>query len=383
MSSNLHAASSQWANRPADERFWALSDMRAACTVARNNSVGAVAPMSSLSATVIGDEVGLVGTSNVPAKFTNYAFGQFCANVGAPATYLRSLPAQVATDCLNVGLARKADTSDRHLLFHKNGGLTLRASLSDVYDRVWDDDVCQMLEGLDGWRTPAGLYSGHGESRIATPEDILPGQINIGAGSKIGPAGLYASDHDLFAFLVAPDRVIKGGSGGGSLMRGIFVRNSEVGDSSLSMTFFLMDAVCGNHIVWGATGVHELKVRHAGRNTARKAFHGFETELRKYRDGAAEEEAGIEAAKKYVLGVSKEECLNAILKYAKGHSLELSKERVSSALDCAEEHETWYGNPRTVWAAVAGLTHTSQRTGFADDRAKIDKAAGKLMNMAF
>ena len=49
------------------------------------------------------------------------------------------------------------------------------------------------------------------------------------------PSGLYASDHDMFAFLVAPDRVISDG-GGGSLMRGIFVRNSEVGDAALSVT---------------------------------------------------------------------------------------------------------------------------------------------------
>jgi hypothetical protein len=198
----------------------------------------------------------------------------------------------------------------------------------------------------------------------------------------IGPAGLYASDHDMFAFLVAPDRVIDDGSGG-SLMRGVFVRNSEVGDASLSMTFFLMQAVCGNHIVWNATGIHEINVRHIGSGTLRKAFRGFEANLRTYHDSASVEENGIKAARSLVLGNTKEEVLDALCKYAKGHSIPIARPRFTEAYETAEEHEAWYGAPNTLWAAVAGLTYNSQKTGFADDRTGIDKAAGKLMQMAF
>ena len=57
MSTNLHAASSQWANRPADERFWTLRDMRMACEVARANSIGA--RLRVLSRTALGTEVEL------------------------------------------------------------------------------------------------------------------------------------------------------------------------------------------------------------------------------------------------------------------------------------------------------------------------------------
>lgn len=383
--SELMSAHSQWAHRPADERFWTLAEMTAACAASRAGCRSASVPFRRLEATLdSASRVALTGPGGNPASFTNYAFGQFCASIGAPAAYLRQLPPETAAQCLNIGIRKHADGSDRELLLHQNGHLTLRASLSSRYDRVWDDDVCTMLQGLTGWRPPAGLAVGEhmGASREATADDILPGQINIRPGCKIAPSGLYASDHDMFAFLVAPDRVISDGAGG-SLMRGIFVRNSEVGDSSLSVTFFLMQAVCGNHIVWNATGVHEIKVRHLGAGTMRRAFRGFEAELRRYHDAAPEEERGIIAARNLVLGTSKEECLSAILKYAKTHSLALSKPKVSDALDVAERHVDWYGNPRTLWAAVAGLTHASQSTGFADDRTETDKVAGKLLRMAF
>jgi hypothetical protein len=387
MSANLMAASSQWAKRPADERFWNLSDMRQSCESSRDGSAVATVPFAKLSAVGVGEDVCLVGPEGRPAHFTHYAFGQLAASAGAPAGYLRELPASVAAQALTASIERaaKLERSDRSILFHKNGQLTARAILSDRYDRVWDADVVEMLEKLHGWRTPAGRTPPgyEGPTRIATADDILPGQINLREGSEIAPSGLYASDHDMFAFMVAPDRVVSDGAGG-SLMRGIFVRNSEVGDAALSVTFFLMQAVCGNHIVWNATGVHEIRVRHIGEGTMARAFRGFEAELRRYHDAAPEEEAKIVAARNMVLGNSKDEVLSAILSYAKTHSLPiLSKGRVAEALTVAEEHTDWYGNPRALWGVVAGLTQASQRTGFADDRSAVDKAAGKLLEMAF
>jgi hypothetical protein len=383
MSNNLHAASSEWASRPADERFWTMGEMRAACESIRAGCGTARVPMQSLQARAEGDALVLVGSKDRPAALTHYAFGQLAVTVGAPAAYLRELPVNVAADCLNAGIV-KADKSDRDLLFHKNGRLTLRACLSDKYERVWDADVCRYFEKLtdQGWRNPAGRApAGYkGITRAATSEDILPGQINISVGDAIAPAGLYASDHDMFAFLVAPDRVIDDGTGG-TLMRGIFVRNSEVGDASLSVTFFLMQAVCGNHIVWGAKGVHEIRVRHVGSAPLTRALRGFETELRRYLDSAPEEQRMIAAARKLVLGNTKDEVLDAIVKYARGHSLPISRKRADEAYEVCARHEDWYGSPRTLWGQVAGLTHASQASGYADDRAAADRSAGGLLGM--
>jgi hypothetical protein len=387
MSNNLHAASSQWAARPADERFWTLPEMKQACEASRNGSSVARVKFGALKAIDVEGQLLITGPNGGGAHLTHYAFGQLAGAVGAPAGYLRELPPATAAACLNVGLSAKSEANalDRDLLFHTNGQRTLRACLSERYERVWDADVCRYLEGLtnEGWRNPAGRTPpGYkGPTRAATAADILPGQIWLNEGSQIAPSGLYASDHDMFAFLVAPDRVI--GSGTDTMMRGVFVRNSEVGDSSLVFTFFLMQAVCGNHIVWGASGVHEVRVRHTGTAPMRRALREFEGELRRYRDGAAEEEAGIIAAKKLLLGSKKEEVLDALVKYTKTHSIPLSRSRLAEGYDTAADHSDWYGNPNTLWANVAGLTHASQQIGFADDRATVDRAAGKLMAMAF
>lgn len=382
----LMAASRQWAERPADERFWTLEAMATKCNAVRKGCAVASVEVPSLRAVVAGDDVAIVGKTERPAHLTHHTFGQLAGIAGAPGSYLRTLPSDLAAACINRGLAvHGGGVAARNILFHANGKLTARAILSEQYDRVWDGEVCAALTRLEGWRAPAGRTPPgyRGESKIATADDILPGQINITPGCPIAPSGLYASDHDMFAFLVAPDRVISDGAGG-ALMRGVFVRNSEVGDAALSFTFFLMQAVCGNHIVWNATGVHEIRVRHVGSDTFGRAMRQFSAELRRYHDAAGEEERGIIAARKLVLGASKDEVLDALVKYAKTHSLHtLSRKRLDDAYETARRHEDWYGNPRSLWGMVAGVTHASQATAYTDDRAAIDRDAGKLMSMAF
>jgi hypothetical protein len=394
----LYAASSQWANRPADQRFWTLQDMRAACEQARAGSSELMIAPQDLTAKAHDGEMYLLKpvmrkdgtTGTAGCRMTHHAFGAVSRLAGAPGSYLRELPPDLAAQCLNAGIQRREDKAvARNWLMHKNGGFTLRAVLTSKYDRVWDADVCEALEGLRGWRNPAGRMPTHDAAmraiaRPATAADILPGQINISEGEMIVPSGLYASDHDMFAFLVAPDRTIDDGSGK-PLMRGVFVRNSEVGEASLSMTFFLMQAVCGNHIVWNATGVRENSLRHIGRSgsTLAKASRQFHATLRTYHDAAAGEEAKIKAARNLVLGANKQEVLEALIKYAKSFGLlPLTKPVLETALTIAEEHESWYGNPRSLWGAVAGITHGSQGGGFADARNEVDRAAGKLLAMA-
>jgi hypothetical protein len=143
-----------------------------------------------------------------------------------------------------------------------------------------------------------------------------------------------------------------------------------------------MQAVCGNHIVWSASDVHEIRVRHVGSSPGRRAFREFEGALRRYHDGAPEEERMIIAAKIVKLGESKDEVLKALVKYCKGHSIPLSEKRLTEGYAVAESNTSWYGDPRTLWANVAGLTQASQLLGYADDRAGIDRAAGRLLEMA-
>jgi hypothetical protein len=377
-------------NRPADERFWNLQDMHNACLVAKEGSAEALVSLTHLHTEEKDNRVVLLGKSGAAAQFTHYAFGQLCQTIGAPASYLRKKDPKVVASCLNEDIQRAARNealTDRNILFWKNGDLIARAITSERYDRVWDSDICHALKQLtdNGWRVPAGrMPPGYdGPTKTATTEDILPGQINIHEGNKIAPSGLYASDHDMFAFLVAPDRVLSDGNGG-TLMRGVFISNSEVGDGALALKFFLMQAVCGNHIVWNATGVHEINVRHIGKDTFHRAFGNFRATLKRYHDAAPEEESKILAARNCILGQTKSEVLDAVMKYAKTHSLQvIGRKLAEEAYNLADAHTDWYGSPRSVWGMTAGFTQLSQTTGYTDERHQLDKAAGKILEMAF
>jgi hypothetical protein len=104
----LFKASAQWANRPADERFEDLQSLynatKAYADVAKEKDV----PFSTIRTEAVDGDVQLVGKANVPAKLTHWAFGQLSRFVGAPADYLRTLPATLATQNLNHGLAQRA-----------------------------------------------------------------------------------------------------------------------------------------------------------------------------------------------------------------------------------------------------------------------------------
>ena len=69
MSTQLHAASSQWATRPADERFWNLRDMRIACESSRAGSAVARRKFGELrAARRVGREIAFVGQPVLQAK---------------------------------------------------------------------------------------------------------------------------------------------------------------------------------------------------------------------------------------------------------------------------------------------------------------------------
>jgi hypothetical protein len=117
----LFKASNQWANRPDDERFSTLDELHQAVSTYRTSAAQATVPFASLRTEARDGEVMLVGKESQPARLTNWSFGQLAGAVGAPASYLRTLPATLAAQNLNCGLARTEDRTDRQILFHRNG----------------------------------------------------------------------------------------------------------------------------------------------------------------------------------------------------------------------------------------------------------------------
>jgi hypothetical protein len=130
----------------------------------------------------------------------------------------------------------------------------------------------------------------------------------------IAPAGLYASDRDMFVFMVNERNPIEDGRGN-RLSRGFFCWNSEVGDKSFGLMMFLYAHVCGNHIVWGADDVREVRIRHVG-SANRRAWWEFRRTLSEAVECSAEEEEGrIRAAQSYRIAATKYELLDTIFKF--------------------------------------------------------------------
>lgn len=359
--SELMHASRQWASRPADERFSSLEAIHDATTKYRAISQEATVDLAALRIETkeIGGTVEPVvkGPEGGSAEFTHYSFGQFARLLSAPADYLRSLPAPLVAANMNHSLAT-TERQNMNLLFAKNGGLRLRASVSEKYTRIWNSDITSRLLRL---------------TRQSPEWQPAPAAFD-------GSRGLYASDEDMFCFLVDNDRRIFEQDKNGGLGRGFFVWNSEVGSASFGIMTFLYQYVCGNHIVWGASGVSELRIKHVG-NADDRAFAQLGGELRRYADSSAkDEEAKIVATQKMILGNNKDEVLDRVF----GLKIpDLSRKVIGEAYDRAETRVDWYGNPRSVWGLTSGLTEIARDLPNANDRTKLDRAAGKVMKIAF
>lgn len=352
----LFKANKQWSTRPADERFPSLEALYDATKSYAGTAVERGANVAEMRTEAIDGDVQLVGRQNVPAKLTHWAFGQLSARIGAPANYLRELPATLACQNLNHGLAGYADKHDRaNLLFHANGGLLLRAFTSDKYARIWNWEVAERLLGLqaNGWE-PA-------MPDIRTSADDFP--------------ALYASDHDMFAFVRNQSARISEPGSPDSLQRGVIVENSEVGASALKLTRFLYREMCGNHIIWGASQVREISVRHVG--NARSKWQLYQYELKRYAESSvSDEEAKIASAKTRVIASTKEGVLDKLFGI---RSLGLSRKALEAGYDAVNVAQD--GPRETVWGMVNGLTRYSQSTPYADVRTDIDRAAGKLLEI--
>lgn len=382
----LFKASRQWAERPDDERFSSLAELDEACRGYRVVAAEARPSWRELHTSPEGPEVVVSGSNGTPARLTHWAFGQLAARAGAPAGYLRELPSHLASDCINEGLQARASDDKALLMFHRdNGGLIMRAVTSTDYRRIWNSEVTNRLLDLprDGWRVPPARPAREGQTGIrpATADDVLGAGafgLSITVGAPIAPAGLYASDHDLFVFLVNESRQIADGEG--SLSRGFFLWNSEVGAASFGVMSFLYRHVCGNHIVWGAKDVKELRIRHVGQAIG-KAFNALRVDLVRYADRSASDDAAlIERAKTYELGKTPEEVLDRLFRL---RIPALTQGVADRAYKSTEKNYPADGNPRTAWGIVNGITRLSQDSRYADSRVELDKAAGKVLQVAF
>lgn len=351
----LFHAHEQWKTRPADERFTSLQDLytatKAYADVARE--VRGI-QVNTLRAEAVDGEVKLGGRKGAElATLTHWSFGQVCERAQVPASYARKLPATLAVQNLNHGLAHLAQEGQTaSMLVHVNGSLLVRAINGDDYARIWNWEIAERLLQLQ----PKGWDVARPDIRIQ--DDKLP---------------LYASDHDLFAFLRHDQKTLKEGSKGETLWRGVIVTNNEVGGGKLRILRFLYREMCGNHIIWNAEGVEELALRHVG--NIRDRIQGWDVALTKYAESSAsDDEAQIAQMMSKRIAGTKEEVLDTLF----GLRIDgLTRKALTAGYDAV--HEEQDGDPLTVWGMVQGLTRYSQTIPYADERTKVDMAAGRVL----
>jgi hypothetical protein len=177
----------------------------------------------------------------------------------------------------------------------------------------------------------------------------------------------------MFAFIRNESARVSEPGNPDSLQRGVIVENSEVGASALKLTRFLYREMCGNHIIWGASNVLEISVRHVGNASAR--WSQYMAQIRRYvNESATLEEARIIEAKSKLIAATKDEVLDALFGV---RSLGLSRKTLDAGYDAVNRAQD--GDPRSVWGLVQGLTRYSQTIPFADQRTAIDRAAGRIL----
>ena len=391
MVTNLLTASNQWQNRPADERFVTLIDLKNAVQDRKNVSFEGIVETQNLKVVptpVLGSDRGQDSISldfvvsaqsndydNRNLDMTHWAFGQISNLAGAPASYLRTLSPELVSQNLNHTLPKTRETAK--LLLTVNGRTKVRAFTSESYGRIWDIDVVNAVERLcernPNWHNPPA-YKRNTNRPIPDTDrgtELVPVQTGMEnlVLSEVEAAGLYASDRDIFMFLVDEDHRIEVGNE--SLSRGFFVWNSEVGKSSFGLMTFLYRYVCGNHIVWGAQEVREIRIRHS-LNAPSKAFSEIMPVLNRYVESSASyEEQTIRKAIECHPANDKEGVINWLQK--NGFTRVVSERAYEYAV-------TEEGNGTSLWNIVQGLSAMARDRKHVDARVDLERQAGKLLN---
>ncbi len=360
-SNTLFQASHQWASRPDDERFVSLPAMMEQAQRHKQNSTARVVSSRAIEARPIENDpraLVAVGPNGVPVNFTHWSFGQLAQLAGAPAAYMRDLPGELAADCLNYGLkSRKVE--DVGVMLYRNGETQLRAVTGPNYGRVWNTQVI------------SALLERFGDG--VTGDFKVPGEFGKDVPITKANTTLYASDRDMFVFLADEKHRIEipGRRDGqtGSLARGFFVWNSEVGKTSLGIGTFLFDYVCCNRIVWGAQQYAEVRINHTSKAPDRWIEEAVPA-IRAYADSSAQTiTLAIEHARKARI--------DDVDKFLTGRFTRTKASAIKAA------HMNDEGRPiETLWDAATAVTAYARGVSYQDERIELEREGGRILDLA-
>jgi hypothetical protein len=369
---NVGRVSSEWFNRPSDERFLSLGSLHERVCARAESASTCIVESRQIRVQAQSDNAErlqlLAPGTDAPVAPTHWSFGQLCSLVGAPAGYLRELPAALAGINLQHGLVAHRGEQVKLLETH-DGRMELRAVTGPDYGRIWDHELVEAVMRFAGdgvgdtrWKVPGVL---DWRSMVYNPH------VDVSAETTT----LYASDRDVFLFLVDDTHPIEAGrlpDGSPDLyFRGFYCWNSEVGAKTLGIATFYLRAVCMNRNLWGVENFEEITIRHS-----KFAGHRFASQaapaLSQFADSSPKDFVeGIQAARARIVA-RKDEDRETFLR-GQGFSKADTQKIVATVL--AEEGRP----PASIYDFVQGITAVARTRTTQDARLELEGKARRLL----
>lgn len=340
------------ATRPADETHWDWQSAESRALREEQSSVTWDVVLEPDAVAVTPD--GVITLDGIHVGYDG--FGAVCDAAGAPRGYLANLPVDTAVACLKHGLAGRDPLAK--VAYSIDGDML--ALTSQRYSREGSVSNLGLVQALHNMAETHDL-SAASHFRTASAS-------GTGRSHPLGYLGLGT-----MAFcLVDYNRPVTFNKR--ELLRGIICENNMLGSGAARVTTFLFDYVCANFLIWGAEILSEQRVAHIGNASAR--YRAILDATGASLSLPATSMVETLRSSERILGVDRAAVQQAI--YALRNPL-LGKKLVGQAYDRAEQ-SGGYGDPRSAWGIVGGLTELSQEVcTHAADRLALDRAAGSLL----
>ncbi|ARO34382.1 hypothetical protein NXC14_PC00850 (plasmid) [Rhizobium sp. NXC14] len=367
--------SSEWFSRPDDERYLSLGELYGAVRSRAERAHARTVESSSIRLEASRDnserlELILPGNRR-PVAPTHWSYGQLCNLAGAPATYMRQLPAPLAAINLQHGLLNNRAELVKTLEMD-DGRVELRAVTGPDYGRIWDHELVSAVMKIAGngtgdtiWKVPGLL-------------DWASMTYNPFVDISKDTTTLYASDRDVFLFLVDDTHPIEAGrlpNGEPDLFfRGFYAWNSEVGSKTLGIASFYLRAVCANRNIWGTENFQEISIRHS-KFAAERFAHEAGPALTSFANSSpAAFVAGIQAARERIVARDDDDRQSFLRR--RGFSRSETGKIIETVL--SEEGRP----PESVFDFVQGITALARDKTHQDIRLELEGKARRLFEIA-
>ena len=367
--------SSEWFSRPDDERYLSLNALYAVVRARADRATARTVETRSIRVEASRDNAErlalFVPGQDAPIAPTHWSFGQLASLVGAPATYLRQLPAPLTGINLQHGLLSHREELIK-TLEADDGRIELRAVTGPDYGRIWDHELVAAVMKIAG--------DGTGDTRWKVPGLLDWSSMTHNPFVEVtkDTTTLYASDRDVFLFLCDDAHPIEAGrlpNGDPDLyFRGFYCWNSEVGAKTLGIASFYLRGVCMNRNIWGAEGFEEISIRHskfAGHRFAHQAAPALE---RFATSSPSPFVAGIRAARAQIVARDDEDRESFLRK--RGFSRGETEKIIATVLD-EEGHP-----PASIFDFVQGITALARGKPHQDARLELEGKAARLLASA-